>query len=215
MFRGRVPLQWIGAASLLLLGPWLAVELYYARPLAAVALGATAREDFLRRYVPFMDDFRALDKVLPREASLYMPYSGMIAPPAVYAPRPPIFTLADWDRQTPLYRMLVQPFGRPFDASLLEPETGLTCSDVVYRNPDAIVVTYRTPNRAPERGTVVVQRCLAETDCALPGKDPSQDRQPKEHPGGLPVLSPRPECRSVLGYTLGQVMEPESNNEFC
>jgi hypothetical protein len=163
VMRGRVPLKWVGAASLLLLGPWLAVELYYSRPLVAVTLGATAREDFLRHYVPFMDDFRALDKILPREASFYMPYSGMTAPPAVYAPRPPIFTLVDWDRRTPLYRMLVQPFGQAFDASLLEPETGVTCSEVVYRDPNAVVVTYRTPNRAPLRGTVVVQRCLVVT----------------------------------------------------
>ena len=110
-----------------------------------------------------MDDFRALDKILPREASLYMPYNGMTAPPAVYAPRPSIFTLADWDRRTPLYRMLVQPFGQVFDASLLEPETGVTCSEVMYRNPNAVVVTYRSPNRAPLRGTVVVQRCPVET----------------------------------------------------
>jgi hypothetical protein len=161
--RNRVPLRWVAAVSLLVLGPWLAAELYYARPLVAVTLGATAREDFLRRYVPFMEDFRALDKILPREANLYMPYSNMTAPPAFYAPRPPIFTLADWDRRKPLYRMLVQPFDQAFDASLLEPEIGVTCSEMVYRNPNAVVVTYRTPNRAPLRGTVVVQRCLVET----------------------------------------------------
>lgn len=159
LWRARVPLKWVAGASLLLLGPWLAAELYYARPLAAVALGATTREDFLKRYVALMDDFRALDKILPRDANLYVPNNRM---PAVYAPRPAIFTLADWDRRTPLYRLLVQPSGQPLDVSGLEPQTGLTCSDVVYRNPDAVVVAYRTPNREPGRDTVVVQRCLAE-----------------------------------------------------
>lgn len=158
LWRARVPFKWVAGASLLLLGPWLAAELYYARPFVAVALGATTREDFLKRYVAFTDDFRALDKILPRDAKLYLPNNRA---PAVYAPRPVIFTLADWDRRTPLYRLLVQPSSEPPDASGFEPQTGMTCSDVVYRNPDAIVVTYRTPNREPGRDTVVVHHCLA------------------------------------------------------
>lgn len=159
LWRVRVPYKWVAGASLLLLGPWLAVELYYARPFAAVALGVTTREDFLTRYVAFMDDFRALDKMLPRDAGLYVPNSRI---PSVYAPRPVIFTLTDWDRRTPLYRFLVEPSGQPFDESRLEPHAGLTCSDVVYRNPDAVIQAYRTPNREPVRGTVVVQRCFAD-----------------------------------------------------
>jgi len=165
LWRPQVPFKWVAGASLLLVGPWLAAELYYARPLAAVALGGTTREDFLKRYVAFTDDFRALDEILPRDANLYAPNIRMSANnrmPAVDAPRPVIFTLADWDRRTPLYRLLVQPSGQPFDASGLEPQAGLTCSDVVYRNPDAVIVVYRTPNHEPGRGTVVVQRCLAE-----------------------------------------------------
>jgi hypothetical protein len=160
LWHARVPFRWVAGAALFLLGPWLAAELYYARPFVAVALGATTRDDFLRRYVEFIDDFRALDKILPRNAGLYAPNSRM---PAVYAPRPVIFSLADWDRRTPLYRLLTQPSGQPFDTSGLEPQTGLTCSDVVYRNPDAVVEAYRTPNREPRRGIVVVQLCLAET----------------------------------------------------
>jgi hypothetical protein len=82
--------------------------------------------------------------------------------PAVYAPRPVIFFLGDWDRRTPLYRFLVQRSGKPFDAYGMEPEAGLICSDALYRDSDAVVEAYRTPNREPERGTVVVQQCLAE-----------------------------------------------------
>lgn len=159
LWRARVPFKWVAGVSLLLLGPWLAAELYYARPFVAVALGATTRADFLKRYVAFMDDFQTLDKVLPSDAHLYVPNNRM---PAVYAPRPVIFSLADWDRRTPLYRFLVQPSGKRFDAYGMEPEAGLTCSGVVYRNSDAVIEAYRTPNREPERGTVVVQRCLAE-----------------------------------------------------
>lgn len=155
----RVPVKWVAAASLLLIGPWLAAELYYARPFSAVVLGATTREDFLKRYVAFMDDFRALDKILPRNAGLYVPNNRI---PAFYAPRPVIFTLTDWDQRTPLYRLLVEPSAEPFDISRLDPQTDLTCSEVVYRNPNAVVVAYRTPSREPVRDTVLVQRCVPD-----------------------------------------------------
>jgi hypothetical protein len=158
LWRAPLPFKWVAGTSLLLLGPWLAVELYYARPFAAVTLGVTTREDFLKRYVPFMDDFLALDKIVPRDADLYVPNNRM---PAVYAPRPVIFTLADWDRRTPLYRLLVRPSGEPVGAlGLVESQASLTCGDVVYRNPDAVVAAYRTPNIGPERAPVVVQRCV-------------------------------------------------------
>ena len=162
--RARIPFKWVAGVSLVLLGPWLAAELYYARPFAAVATGATTREDFLRRYVAFTDDFRALNKILPSDATLYAPDEIM---PAVYSPRRVIFTLADWDRRSPLYRLLVLPS----DPSGLEPQTGLTCDGEVYRNPDAAVFTYRTPNRQTERATVVVQSCISDADGqkSLPG----------------------------------------------
>ncbi len=129
------------------------------RPFASVVLGATTREDFLKRYVALREDFVALDKILPPNAQLYVPNDRV---PAVYAPRAVIFTLADWDRRTALYRMLVQPTGAPSDVSGLEPQTGLICGDVVYENRDAVVETYRTPSRKPERGAVLVQRCASE-----------------------------------------------------
>jgi hypothetical protein len=161
LWRTRLPFKWVAPASLLLLGPWLAAELYYARPFAAVALGWTPREYFLERYVPFIADFRVLDKILPRDAKLYAPNNRV---PAVYAPRPVIFTLADWDRQTPLYRFLVQLVrpGTWWFQNVLEPQTGLICGDVLYRNSDAVVMAYRTPNIESDRATVVVQQCLAE-----------------------------------------------------
>jgi hypothetical protein len=157
-WRGRVPLKWVAVASLLLLGPWLAAELYYARPFAAVALGITTREDFLERHVAFIDDFQALDKILPRDATLYI---SAARAPAIYAPRPVIFSLADWDRRTPLYWLLAQPFGKTLSDSELEAAAGTTCKVEVYRNPDAVIVAYRTPNRKPDRGVVIVRRCFA------------------------------------------------------
>ncbi len=159
-WQARMPPKWIAVASVLLLGPWLAAELYYARPFVAVSLGVTAREDFLERHVAFIDDFQALDKILPQDATLYIP--GPRAP-AIYAPRPVIFDLADWDRRTPLYRLLALEFGQTPDPTVVN-EAGLNCGAEIYRNPDAVIVAYRTPNRKPDRGVVIVQRCVVVAD---------------------------------------------------
>jgi hypothetical protein len=152
----RLAPGWIAAASLILWGPWLAMELYYARPFVAVDPSIVSREAFLQRYVEFSGDFRSLDQILPRDAKLYVPYDS-IRIPTYYAPRPVIFTLADWDRESPLYRFLIYPYGEDYNHP--EPLTGLTCADEVYRDSNAVIAAYRTPGRAQERGTVLVQRC--------------------------------------------------------
>ena len=159
LWLARVPVKWVVASGLVLLGPWLGAELYYARPFAALMLGGMTRDEFLKRYIAFADDFRTLDRVLPRDADLYVPNSRM---PAVYAPRPVIFTLADWDGRAPLYRLLVQHSDDPADAGVVEPQTSLACGEVMYRNPNAIVFAYRTPNRASDRDTVVLQKCIPQ-----------------------------------------------------
>ena len=70
---------------------------------------------------------------------------------------PVIFTPADRDRRAPLYRLLVQPSGETLDFSGFESP----CGEALYRNPDAVVITYRAPNRHPLRNAVVVQKCFA------------------------------------------------------
>jgi hypothetical protein len=142
---------------IVLLAPWLVAEVYYARPFIAVTLGKSTRGDFLKRYVAFTDDFRELDKILPSDAVLYVPNDRS---PAVYAPRPVIFTLADWERRTAVYMFLVLPFNESPDTSGVESPEGLSCGEVVYRNSNAVVAAYRTPDRAPERGTLAVRRCV-------------------------------------------------------
>ena len=167
LWPARHSLRWLLAASLPLLGPWLAAELYYAVPFAGVSLHATTRESFLRRFVALSDDFHALAALLPMDATLYVPNNRA---PALYAPRPVIFSRADWNHRTQLYRLLlVKASGAPVvDASGLEPQAGLKCGDVIYRNPAAVVVAFRTMNREPERSAIVVQRCVDDQGAGAP-----------------------------------------------
>ena len=146
--------KWMGAAAAILV-PWLAAESYYALPFIAADLGFTSREAFRARYVAFMEDFQKLDRILPKEAKLYVPNTRM---PAFYAPRPVLFTLSDWDHRTPLYRFVVlSPDDRSWTP--IEPQDGLVCGDEVYRNNNAVVAAFRTPGRPSESGVVVVQGC--------------------------------------------------------
>jgi hypothetical protein len=134
-------------ASLLLLGPWLAAQLYYAAPFARVFAGWTSKRDFIDRYVALAADFRALDKLLPPQAVLLTDARL----PAFYAPRPVVFTWRDLHGRAPVYYLRV---GEP-----ARPEGPLDCATEVYRNPDAMVAAYRNPLAQPVRGLVSVYAC--------------------------------------------------------
>jgi hypothetical protein len=134
-------------ASLLLLGPWLGAQIYYAAPFARVFAGLTSKRDFIDRYVALAADFRALDRLLPPQAVLLTDARL----PAFYAPRPVLFTWRDLHARAPVYYLSV---GEP--ARLEGP---LDCATEVYRNADAIVAAYRNPLVPPARGFVGVYAC--------------------------------------------------------
>jgi hypothetical protein len=129
--------------------PWLAVETRYAAPFAKVDFGIMSRRSFLREYVAFTDDFRALDRLLPSNAVLYVVNSRL---PSYYAPRPVIFTLEDLRERKPLYRFTVGADAPPV-------EDPLSCAETVYVNSSALSVVYRTPGRPGLREPLKVERC--------------------------------------------------------
>jgi hypothetical protein len=129
--------------------PWLAVQAYYARPFLKVDLGLMNRDSFLHEYVAFADDFRALDRILPPNAVIYVVNSRL---PSYYAPRPVIFTLEDLRDRGPLYRFTV---GGESPA----PHDSLTCTETVYENRNAVSDVYRTPGRAAVHAPLKVERC--------------------------------------------------------
>lgn len=132
-----------GWVAIALLAPWLLAEAVYALPMLRVSLGLTTRAAFIDRYVAFAADFRALDRILPANAVLIAP-AGV---PSVYAPRPLIFHRADWDGRSPLFAFR---FGD---------ESPAGCGAEIYRNPAAVVQTWRTPGMPSERAALVVERC--------------------------------------------------------
>jgi hypothetical protein len=138
---------WVVFVALCL--PWLALQIYYAKPFVKVLLGTTSRSSFTREYVAFTDDFRALDHILPKEAVIYVVNSRL---PSYYAPRPLIFTLKDLRGRGPLYRLTV--------GSGAHHDNSLACGAAVYENPRAFSVVFRAPGRAPQREPLSVERCF-------------------------------------------------------
>jgi hypothetical protein len=152
LWRSRFGVRLVARWWMVLLGfclPWLGVQIYYARPFIKVVSGVESRDAFLHQYVAFTEDFRALDRILPANAVLYVENSRL---PSYYAPRPVIFTLEDLRGREPLYRFSVggDPSGE---------QNPLTCTETAYENPDAVSLVFRTPGQAAVHEPVKVERC--------------------------------------------------------
>ncbi len=82
---------------LVILLPWLAMQLYYAIPFVKVTLGITPPAEWCREVIPLCNDFAELDRLLPadaqllgnlRLASVYAPLSDLLQYPG-YQPKSP------------------------------------------------------------------------------------------------------------------------------
>ena len=152
-------LNWMRApalkfASIVLLVPWLVLQLYYAQPFASVTLGVRSSEQFRERYVSYNADYRALDALLPRNA--FLRADERIS--AVYAPRPPVWTVLDAPPGAPVYQ---------FAASCTSLEPGMAVSETVYVNR----VAKATPYRAPGSETLLAPLCVGRLRPLASGPD--------------------------------------------
>lgn len=129
--------------------PWLLGQAMYAQQFAAMALGLEDKSTFYRRYVSFFDDFTKLDLLLPANAVLL---SGDIRLPAVHAPRPMVFDLAD-----------VPPGREAYVFSLDAPKAsdypaGYALGPEIYANSNAVQSVFRRFWVAPRTGELHVVR---------------------------------------------------------
>ena len=136
--------------------PWLTFQMYYARPFAEVVSGFTPRSEFLEKYVALNHDFEILDRILPRDAVLYLSGGRW---PNFYAPRPVVTTPLDARGRTTMFRLAESS---DQDVEEIDASTRLKCGDAIYQNDQAVVETYRTPGRAPWIAPIKVQSCQLE-----------------------------------------------------
>jgi hypothetical protein len=133
--------------------PWLAFQIYYARPFAKVVSGLTSCSEFMERYVALTHDFEILDGMLPRDAILYIPDARW---PNFYAPRPVALTPQDLRGRRPIFS-LTGPLEQ--DAEHVDAISPLKCENTIYQNVAAVIETYRTPGEVPVIGAIKVQEC--------------------------------------------------------
>jgi len=133
--------------------PWLLFQMYYARPFAEVVSGLTPRSEFLERYVALTHDFEVLDRMLPRDAVLYISGGRW---PNFYAPRPVVLTPLDLRGRTSIFRLATSS---EQDVEEIDATSSLKCADMVYVNDRAVIETYRIPGGAPVVGPIKVQSC--------------------------------------------------------
>jgi hypothetical protein len=140
--------------------PWLIFQLYYARPFAGVVSGLMPRTEFLERYVALTHDFEMLDRILPRDAVLYMSGARW---PNFYAPRTVVTTPLDAHGRTTIFRLADSSAQ---DVEEIGADTRLKCGDAVYRNDEAVIETYRTPGKVQLIDAIKVQSCQLESSGA-------------------------------------------------
>ena len=133
------------------IAPWMLGQAFYAQQFAAMAFGLEDRNAFYRRYVAFFDDFQRLDRLLPANAVLLVPDGRM---PAVYAPRPVVFDLADVPPGREAYVFSV---GLPSASDYPAP---YALGPEIYSNPAARQTVFRRAWAAPERGDLHVMRLV-------------------------------------------------------
>ena len=144
--------RWATVAAVTIgIAPWMLGQAFYAQQFAAMAFGLEDRSAFYRRYVAFFDDFQRLDRLLPANAVLLVPDGRM---PAVYAPRPVVFDLADVPPGREAYVFSV---GLPSASDYPAP---YALGPEIYANPAARQAVFRRAWAAPESGDLHVMRLI-------------------------------------------------------
>ena len=133
------------AAAVFLL-PWLAIQTYYAKQFVSVSMGV-GKNAFYQRYIALYADYVALDRLLPKDAILFLFAPGFRIS-AVYAPRRIFLDEGD-----------LPPGKSVAMITLQETDPGYVLKNYkigeeIYENRQAILGAYRTPGRAPLVGSI-------------------------------------------------------------
>jgi hypothetical protein len=128
-------------------------QICYARPFLEVAFGTTNRNQFREHYIALAKDYEVLDRILPRDAILYVA-KGRVS--LFDAPRAVVLTLLDLRHRAPIYRLTLENLPQK---EILDPTFELNCDQIVYSNTNAVVEAYRLPGKLSKIGAVTVQSC--------------------------------------------------------
>jgi len=141
--------RWFPAAVVLLIVPWMALQLVYGAQFMKLIFHLESKQQFLERYVPLYRDFVWLDRALPRDAVLLsIPY-GLAS---IYAPRPLYYHVLDVPPRRPAFLVSYDPAG------VIDVHGRFTAGEEIYEDRAAVIATFRIPGRKPQLGTLHVRR---------------------------------------------------------
>jgi hypothetical protein len=136
------------AGFIALILPWLGLQVFYGKQFFLVSLGLE-NTAFYERHVAFYSDYLALDKLLPKDATILV--TDFIID-SVYMPRPVVFDSRDLPQHRPVFWFALAEGIQAAGVGIADYKIG----KFVYENTRAVTTTYRTPGREPELGTVQI-----------------------------------------------------------
>ena len=145
--------RFVVIACAMFLLPWIGIQIYYAKQFFPVSLGLE-KAAFYERYVAFYADYIKLDQILSKDTVLLVQDFRL---DSVYAPRPVFFDRADLPQGRPV-ALFASPDTVRATASLGRDKV----ADLLYENPAAVIVTYRTPGSSPVIGPLQVVKFIKE-----------------------------------------------------
>ena len=145
--------RFVVIACAMFLLPWIGIQIYYAKQFFPVSLGLE-KAAFYERYVAFYADYIKLDQILSKDTVLLVQDFRL---DSVYAPRPVFFNRADLPQGRPV-ALFASPDTVRATASLGRDKV----ADLLYENPAAVIVTYRTPGNSPVIGPLQVVKFIKE-----------------------------------------------------
>jgi hypothetical protein len=141
--------RWFPAAVVLLIVPWMGLQLVYSAQFMKLILHLESKQEFLEHYVPLYRDFVWLDRALPRDAVLLsIPY-GLAS---IYAPRPLYYHVLDVPPGRPAFLVSYDPTG------VIDLHGRFAAGEEIYENRAARISTFRIPGRKPQLATLHVRR---------------------------------------------------------
>ncbi|MDQ6801691.1 MAG: hypothetical protein M3041_12715 [Acidobacteriota bacterium] len=149
-----------GAMSVVaaLIVPWMLLQLVYAGRFLRFVTGFDSKTEFYSRNVLLFGDFVALDRVLPRTASLL---AWPFALDSIYAPRPIYYHVLDVPPGKEIYLLSYWSNGETVPRA--QAPEGFMIGERIYEDRDAIVATFRTPGQRPRHGIVQAWRLIEKS----------------------------------------------------
>jgi hypothetical protein len=150
--------------------PWVGISWYFAGRMVPVVVGAQSRAAYMDNFIALARDFRALDAILPRDASLMVTGERI---PSMYAPRRVYFDERDLSAGEKVYLLVIGSPALTGDLATLRP------GKLVYADSSAIRRIYRTLGRPADRAPVFVyetERVSRPTNSSPAGAPRPPDR---------------------------------------